>query len=192
MSLPKGKPGIAKPIVIILVSLFVIVCVVLYGIRQPQHGAALPRYVEISEEQFQKMANSANPSRKGDSSGLSAQAVKKDSPPDMPAGSVILQNASDFEAVARIVPENEKASGKYFRIQPFASISIKGFPRGEYSVYYTTGRKWDEENRRFVELPTYSKTSLTIPMRNSWQSRVILYHPEDPERRNSERGEFAG
>jgi hypothetical protein len=106
-------------------------------------------------------------------------------------GSIFLENTSGLEAAARIVPEGTRAGGRVLHINPNQRLPVQGIPAGKYSVYYSTGRNWDEGKKKFISQAMYSKSSIAMPSGRKWDVPVYLYHPEDPERRSSSAEEFS-
>jgi len=209
------------PAGVTLLSAAVIAGSFFYGVsrQRSERAAAGPEYVEVSEETAREVLAALSGKAPGQGvaggqrvpAGISpvAGGPRSSAPQPQPpffgsypaqaaprpveTGAVRLVNSSDFEAVARLVPEGMRAAGQYFRIPPFATVPVNGVPHGKYTVFYSTGRNWDDAVKRFLVEPAYSRSSASLPdKQSSKETSVILYHPEDPERKRSAESDFAG
>ena len=189
---PEGKTKVYLflNLLSVLISISVFLAVTIYiiqDLRKQKQWSSLPEYVEISAEEYHRIAGkeqgNSNLSRPGETKIQASSSNRK--------GSIFLENTSGLEAAARIVPEGTRAGGRVLHINPNQRLPVQGIPAGKYSVYYSTGRNWDEGKKKFISQAMYSKSSIAMPSGRKWDVPVYLYHPEDPERRSSSAEEFS-
>ena len=90
-------------------------------------------------------------------------------------GELAIENGTDLNAIAILIAcgTNEILHAVY--IQYHSSYTVRRIKDGEYTLYFTLGRHWDDESKKFLKNRTYQRFEDPIEFYSSRHGESIQY-----------------